>query len=376
MKSKVSPVIIIVLVVVIIAIGILIVSSVFSDGGILLTSDKEEESQIVPILELSLDTSEENQEVVTILASAKTENELGIKSIILPDGTEINAETTSYDVTENGTYTFKANGENGQTTSLSIDVANIRQISANNPYIPNGFTHVGGEVDTGYLIEDEHGNQYIWIPVEDGKLTRNTMLHSDYEETNSTASALVNSVAQNYGFYIGRFEASEYELNGEKVAATMAGKVPWTNITYLDAVEYSTKSATGFEYEGCNTAMVNSYAWDTTLEWLNKSVENYSSNTNYGNYSGTVYPTGATESDIINNICDMAGNVREWTTEIYKGATAESANKSYSTTTTETVLYRVVRGGSANLNRTANSHIGYPENTSDTYWGFRLILYK
>lgn len=375
MKSKVSPVIIIILIVVAIAIGLLIINMLTSSKGISKTN-KEEEAKIAPTLELSLNTSDENQEMVTIMATAKTDNEMGIESITLPDGTEIFAETTSYDVTENNTYTFKAKGVNGQTTSLSISVTNVRKISAENPYIPSGFKHVGGEVETGYIIEDENKNQFIWIPVESGKLTRNTMLHSDYEETNSTASALVNSVAQNYGFYIGRFEASEHQINGEKVAATIAGKVPWTNITYLEAAEYSTKAASSFGYEDYKTAITNSYAWDTTLEWLDKVAQNYSSNTGYGNYSGTIYPTGATESDIVNNICDIAGNVREWTTEIYKGATAETKNNTSSSENAETVFYRVVRGGSANLSRTASSHIGYPENTSDIYWGFRVILYK
>ena len=35
-----------------------------------------------------------------------------------------------------------------------------------------------------------------------GKLTRETMLNIDYEESSGTASALVNSVAKYYGFYM------------------------------------------------------------------------------------------------------------------------------------------------------------------------------
>mgnify|MGYP003317301144 CR=1 FL=1 len=50
-------------------------------------------------------------------------------------------------------------------------------------------------------------------------------------------------------------------------------------------------------------------------EEINKRVKNYSTSLNYGNYTGTIRNTGQTETDVINNICDMSGNVREWTTE-------------------------------------------------------------
>ena len=42
----------------------------------------------------------------------------------------------------------------------------------------------------------------------------------------------------------------------------------------------------------------------------------------------------------------------------------------------DNIIQRVVRGGSANLKRTPISHNPYPENISDNYWGFRLIVYK
>ena len=129
--------------------------------------------------------------------------------------------------------------------------------------------------------------------------------------------------------------------------------------------------STVFRYgDNYDTQLVNSYAWDTTLAWLNKRVKNYSTSLNYGNYTGTIRNTGQTETDVINNICDMSGNVREWTTEIYKSASEKKDNSK------ENVMYRVVRGGAASLSKTPKSHIGYTEVTSDTYWGFRTILYK
>lgn len=387
MYYKVSPIIIAVLIVVVLCVVGLGVKFLLDNKNN--TGDDQTEvvpSEIVPVLKLTSNTDEENQESVTLTAIATTDDEAGIQAITLPDGSVNRSDNATFTVTENGNYTFRAKGNNGQTTSLAIEVNNIREASANSPYMPTGFSHKGGEVDSGYVIEDSYGNQFVWVPVPSGKLTRNTMQDTDYEESNSTASALVNSVAQNYGFYMGRYEASTYEVNGEIVAGSMGGKQPRVNISYIEAAAAASKAAQAFGYEGYQTAILNSYAWDTTTTWLDQTSENYSTSTNSGNYSGNIRETGQTEADIKNNICDLAGNVREWTTEIYKfkpattNTSSKNKNKNKNNTNTEvvseTVNYRVVRGGSANLSRTASSHTGYKENASDPSWGFRMILYK
>lgn len=372
-SNKVSPVIIIVVVLVLVALAMLLFGSMMSKDEQTpgeKPSSSSGEKAVKPTLDLALNTSEESQEKVVISATASMEDGSLITAIFLPDGTEIPAAEATYEVTENGDYTFKALAENGEETQVSISVSNIKKASHLNPYIPEGFSHVEGtDVENGFVIEDRYGNEFVWVPVETGQLARDTLLDSKYEESTNTATALVNSVAQNYGFYIGRYEASEYTINGEKTAASMSGKIPWTNITYLDAANVANAAASKYGYEDVNTAMLNSYVWDTILKWFDKRVENYSSNTNYGNYSGAIYPAGGTASDIIYNICDIAGNVREWTTEIYKEVNFDKDEDS-------TIKYRVIRGGGASLSRTPKSHHGYPENTAEPYWGFRLILYK
>ena len=376
MRNKLSPIIIVILIAVLIAIGLFVYILVNSKGNGINFLGNSEEKVIRPVIQLSLNSTEENQEKVTIDVSATTEDEAGVASITLPDGTVLETSETTYDVTENGDYTFSATGVNGQTSMKIITVSNIRIISAKNPYMPEGFTHVGGEVDSGFTIEDKAGNQYVWVPVESGKLSRKTVLDTNYQETSNTSSALVNSVAQNYGFYMARFEASQQDVNGEQVAASMGGKMPWNGLTYQEAANLANDSGVKYGYEGYSTAIINSYAWDTTLEWIDSEVENYSSNTSYGNYSGTILPTGATEADIVKNICDLAGNLREWTSEIFKTSEDTSSKSNKKDKNQENVLHRVVRGGSANLSRTAASHTGWPEDSSDNYWGFRMILFK
>lgn len=383
MYYKVSPVIIIVFVLAFILLAVL--------GGVLIfrgnhaNKDKEVvvESDIEPVLDLQLSSEKKEQSKVTITAIATTDDEEGIHSVTLPDGSIQRTAEVTYDVTKNGEYTFKAAGNNGKVASMSIIVDNIKETSDSEPYIPEGFSHVEGESDTGFVIEDQLGNQFVWVPVPSGQLTRNTMLDTKYQESSSSASALVNSVAQNYGFYIGRYEASRYEINGSAVAASQAGKLPWTNITYSEAVRAASEAATVFEYGEYKTDLINSYTWDTALSWIDQTVENYSSSIDYGNYSRELRESGATESDIKNNICDLAGNVKEWTTEIFKETVQTTTKKSSGKkgtanveTVSETVNYRVIRGGSASNERPASSHTGYKENTSEAYWGFRMILYK
>lgn len=381
MGGKLSPVIIVVLLLVIIAIGIfafwlLTEKNETTNPGqsgedqIGTTEPAEEEK---PILNLSKEFEGEYPSQVIIKVEAVANEENPVEKIILHDGTTIEGTTAEYIVEENGTYQFTATCADGTSDTLDIEVTEIAPISANNPYIPTGFTHIEDTtVENGYTIEDEYGNQYVWIPVEDGIAKRGTRLDSKFEETSTPATALVNSVAKYYGFYLAKYEASKYEKDGEVAAATIEGATPWTNVTYQEAADNSEASAKLFGYEDCSTGIISSYAWDTTLEWIDTTVENFSSSTEYGNYSGSLYATGASVRDVFNNICDLCGNVREWTTEIYK----QSNDEKVSSSNDENARYRVIRSGGATLNKTVSSRIGYPETQTETYWGFRMVLYK
>lgn len=381
MYYKVSPVIIIVLIVMVVFVASVgVVLAVKGSRKAKNNDNVVASTDIEPQLQLELSSEKEGQSKVTITANATTEDVEGIQSIVLPDGSQKRGDYAEYEVTKNGKYTFEAKGNNGVSTSLAIEVKNIREASSSEPYIPEGFSYIEGEAETGYVIEDKFGNQFVWVPVPSGKLTRNTLSNTKYEDN---ISNLGNSVAQNYGFYMARYEASSFDRNGARMAASMKGKMPWTNISYSDAAQMASDMGSAFEYQECQTALMNSAAWDTVLAWIDETEENYSTDISQGNYSGELRNTGETEDDIKNNICDLAGNVREWTTEIFKETTPvtnTSKNKNKNAVNevpvSETVTYRVIRGGSANLDRPASSHAGYKENTSEAYWGFRMILYK
>ena len=377
-ESKFPVVLIIVLVMVLVAIIIFAFSFLGGQKKGKSNNNTGSEDLIAPVLELNLSTKDADQESVTIEATATTEDKDGIDYIELPDGTPIYADKTNYTVTENGKYEFKVVGKNGAKAKLPIEVKNIRKVSSKNPYIPDGFEHVEGEIEDGYVIRDSFKNEYVWVPVESGILTRTTMANKEYEDSSSSATGLVNSVAKNFGFYIARYEASAYQGNGTKFAASLSSQTPWTNVTFHDASEAADNTASVLQYPGdMVTAIASSYAYDTTLAWIDQTVANYSTNTSYGNYSGTILQTGGTASDKVRNIFDLAGNVREWTTEIYKDESTEQNNKKSSSNQDEMdFVNRVVRGGSAYINKVASSRNGYPENMTDEYWGFRIVLYK
>ncbi len=374
MNGKKSPIIIAVLLVLIVV--IIVVAMFVFQKDTEVKKQEEEKAQAMPELILSLSTEEEDQESVKIIVEAMTDDPEGISTITLPDRTNISGTKAEYEVTANGVYTFGSTGYNGKYATAKIEVKNIRKLSAENPYIPEGFEHIGGDVNNGFVIADKIGNQFVWIPVSNGILTRKTMLNVNFEDQGATTTELVNSVAKYYGFYVARFEASMYDLNGTRVAASMAGKQPWTSVNFTTAQQAAADMTVAFGYsKDTTTSLINSYAWDTILEWIDKTVTGYSSSTNFGNYSSTVVNTGDTKSDIVLNICDLAGNVREWTTEKDKSqVTVDNTTKQNSKEPEKE--RRVVRGGGATLNRPASGHTGYTEDTTNIYWGFRAILYK
>lgn len=393
MQKKTIFLIIGILVIVLIAIILFIVLS-RDDQNVINQGANSEEQSIEPKLELTAET-EGGITIISVKASIEGDN--SILAIYLPDGEVVEDDTAEYEVRESGEYEFRVTASNGTSVTETITIDDTNEASADNPYIPDGFTHVSGtDVETGFVIEDESGNQFVWIPVESGILTRDTDGDEQYEESDSTASGLYNSVAKYYGFYIARYEVSKTTFDGTETVASVEGVLPWTNINYEEAYNVSRNAYNVYGYSDVRTALVNSYAWDSALDWLNQSETNYSSNTSYGNYSGTIQNTGSTDTDIVNSICDMAGNVREWTTEIYypettsrdnentnavEGEEISEDNENINENTNEVITnsnqsYRVIRGGSANINRVASSHIGQQENMTDAYWGFRIILYK
>lgn len=274
------------------------------------------------------------------------------------------------------------------------------------PYIPEGFTHIGtADWNSGYQIkETATGNIFVWVPcvldqtkVKDGdkvetfKRTLPTTTDTTdpyYMYSNnltiigdvSPADEIETSVGKYGGFYIAAYEAGvPLAEDGTEIAPisattsqkvrSVAGATTWTNITRINAITAATNMID--ETSGVKSGLISGKCWDTTLQWMVNSSANKTANAGYDTDStGNGWYKDVSNNDKtttgqypINNIYDMAGNVWEWTTE---NCTGDSS-------------FLAFRGGCYN-----NSGSDYPaaycgvgiDNAKDVGIAFRVVLYK
>ena len=185
----------------------------------------------------------------------------------------------------------------------------------------------------------------------------------------------VDSVRNNGGYYLARYEASygsgssvaNYKPLSQVSKATSfsTSKVGslWNNVTQIDAAKISRNMYNNDSSVGVESDLVNSYAWDTAIVFIQamgNGNENYANKTSVNE---SIANTG-TIGDEVCNIHDMASNCREWSTE-------------YSTSTTNSYAYPcVIRGG---FYSSSNYYTAYRYDRSATYrlsyFSFRLALY-
>ena len=343
---------------------------------------------------------------ITDAASVYLGNTLYITfSYSITGGTTTVDKTIPYAVTANGTYTFTVTGTvNGKsyTKNVSVTVNQFKDVyeltySDGIVYMPEGFKIAKGSASTvqgGVVIEDKDGNQFVWVPVAtiadykrtwytgDGTLSKYSEALPEDEKT---------SVEKYKGFYIGRYEAGDKDSTEASTPALRtsssstsnkisikANQAPYNYVIRTQAKSLAEGFATKQGYKA-KTKLVSSYAWDTTIAFLQKVNSDYGSSSEEGNYKNITFsytditgasqtkasgsevlvPTGQTTP--VCNIYDMGGNVWEWTTESYSNTNSPSA----------------LRGGGCNHNF-ANSPAGIRSHSSGTAnadLGFRLTLF-
>ena len=197
---------------------------------------------------------------------------------------------------------------NGNTGSGNNFVTKNTEVTypGGNVWIPEGFRiskDSASTVQNGVVIEDKDGNQFVWVPVATlADYKRRTWYtgngsFSDYSEALPEDERA--SVDAYKGFYIGRYEAGDKESTGTTKATfrtsssdtsnsvtIKADQVPYSCVTRTKAVSLAEGFATKQGYKA-KTKLVSSYAWDTTIAFIEKTVNNYGSSSSQGNYSNT-----------------------------------------------------------------------------------------
>ena len=292
----------------------------------------------------------------------------------------------------------------------------------NKVVVPAGFKIINPEknMTDGIVIQDvqadddvSKGNEYVWIPVgkviidengqsvdiELGRYTFDTtgketlhqtsseygkevIIQEYYVETledkfgNTVAENLgkfVTSVEKNGGFYIGRYEVGDNEATEKRkfqgdtshmdsTPVIKSGKWPYTFVNQKDASILSRQMYDNNK-ENYSSDLINSYAWDTTISFIQKCSDNktYSQNSSL---QTTLTTTGNAKDvnnnkDVVCNIYDLAGNSFEYSTEISLYGTNNI----------------IVRGGGYTGNSPSTSRFSRGVTTSVEVRSFRTILY-
>ena len=215
--------------------------------------------------------------------------------------------------------------------------------------IPIGFTYKEGTKVTGLVIQDEKGNEFVWVPATESTYVKDTSFPSFANQKPTGDDTLPNGITDEIadvkkygGFYIGRYEAgvpenqttidgkSSSTSNFEGIPVSKKGATVWTSIGYTSA-KASAEKMINNEY--VQTGLLTGKSWDTTCHWIKDSLRSINASANltdsryYGNYknslvpanenSGTKRTAGFSENWKTKNIYDLAGNVWEWTSEAY-----------------------------------------------------------
>lgn len=254
--------------------------------------------------------------------------------------------------------------------STKNEMQKIEVISQyNNPVVPDGFHTVDTKTakwihdeegiiqgwNNGLIIEDEEGNQFVWVPINIDNLSYFDYINNDdkyIKETLNISNEDEKQIIQYGGFYISRYEAgvskdmqsrleginsTTNDINGQPVSKKNA--IPWNYISFDKAKQ---NAETMYQNENIQSGLLTQKQYQGVMQWLNScGYDVYNNSSEFGNYSNVnfeftgyysidygknykygeniqktghnmILSTGATDRNMTNNIYDLAGNLMEY----------------------------------------------------------------
>ena len=176
------------------------------------------------------------------------------------------------------------------------------------PYFPSStFSYKEGDLNTGLVINDSYGNEYVWVEVPkttevystagisitnftdeeytkiENDLKGYTKDYSDenYNDTNPDFTQqyrnMLKSVYTNGGFWIGRYEAgyeenttrtSHVELAESDKAVIKKNRLPWIYVTRYEAKILAER----MNYGDCKGNLIFGIQWDLVLKYIEEKT--------------------------------------------------------------------------------------------------------
>ncbi len=302
----------------------------------------------------------------------------------------------------------------------------------NNPIIPEGFHKTETKEaswklengipkgwNDGLVIEDNIGNQFVWVPVNLDEYRNNIPLINSnliFNENNMEADRDYDYQVIRYGgFYVSRYEAGRknftdpYSINANvnherKINLPYSKKgLPIWNMISWDFAKASAQSM--YMSPSLKSDLISPKEWCTMCEWIRKKGYNMVDSSSWGNYENSSFTfsglyltssnitnneyknatnmlkpagqqillsTGASERNKACNIYDLAGNGKEYTDKhaIYKFLDEKNLEDRYQN--------RNSYGGSFAMTSeySAGSSTGISEDKMLYGQTFRIVLYQ